>query len=596
LIVGCALVPFLLAGGLVGAFAPSMALAFGVAALVSIVVALTVAPALCMVLRTNPGELQRGSALGRRLRLEYSNVLTRVLHRTRSAFIVVAAAGIVFVVVFGALVVPRVAESPLPAFRDPGLLVRWDAAQGTSGPEMDRIVSKVTQEMRAIPGVRDVGAHVGRAILSDQVVGINSGELWLGLDPSADYDATVAAIVRVANAYPGFSTNVGTYASERVSSILPPARSDLVVRVYGQELSVLQQQAKAVRQAVTDVPQVASAEIQGQTLEPTLKIQVDLAAADRVGLKPGDIRRSATTLLSGIVVGSLFENQKVFEVVVWSTPETRKDLAAINDLAIDRQPGGHVRLGDVASVTLGPSPTVIRREGVFRYVDVRVDLQGGDIVAAARNINTAVKSLAMPLEYRAEVLGDYSERLAEQSLLIAAIVAAALAIFLLLQAAFQSWRLAALIFLTLPAAILGGALTAIVGDGLSLGTILGFVTVLAITTRNGILLVRTFQRLEQGGDVRGRALVLHAASDRLVPLLATVGATMIAFVPFVILGDRPGYEVIRPMAIVILGGLVTATLLVLFLVPTLYQRVVSSPQGDTAPQLTTEPALGPTTA
>jgi Cu/Ag efflux pump CusA len=347
---------------------------------------------------------------------------------------------------------------------------------------------------------------------------------------------------------------------------------------------------------VAGVPEVASAEIQGQTLQPTLKIQVDLAAADRVGLKPGEIRRAATTLLSGIVVGSLFEDQKVFEVVVWSTPETRKDLAAINDLAIDRQPGGHVRLGDVASVTLGPSPTVIRREGVFRYVDVRVDVQGGDLATAARNINGAVKSLAMPLEYRAEVLGDYSVRLAEQTRLIAAIVAVALAIFLLLQAAFQSWRLAALIFLTLPAAILGGALTAMAGDGLSLGTILGFVTVLAITARSGILLVRTFQRLAEDGDLEGRALVLHAASDRLVPLLATVGATMIAFVPFVILGDRPGYEVIRPMAIVILGGLVTATLLVLFLVPTLYQRVASSPQGDVAPQLTTEPALEPTTA
>ena len=596
LIVGCALVPFLLAGGLVGAFAPSMALAFGVAAFASILVTLTVAPALCLVLRTNPRELQRGSALGRRLRLEYSNVLTGVLDRTRSAFIVVAAAAIVVVVVFGTTLVPRVAESPLPAFRDPGLLVRWDAAPGTSGTEMDRIVSKVTQELRAIPGVRDVGAHVGRAILSDQVVDINSGELWLGLDPSADYDATVSAIERVANAYPGLRSEVRTYASERVSSILPPARSDLVVRVYGQELNVLQQQAEAVRQVVAGVPGVASADIHGQTLEPTLKIQVDLAAADRVGLKPGDIRRAATTLLSGIVVGSLFEDQKVFEVVVWSTPETRKDLAAINDLAIDRQPGGHVRLGDVASVTLGPSPTVIRREGVFRYIDVMVDVAGGDLSAAARNINAAVKSLAMPLEYRAEVLGGYSERLAEQSRLIAAIVAVAIAIFLLLQAAFQSWRLAALIFLTLPAAILGGALTAMAGGGLSLGTILGFVTVLAITTRSGILLVRTFQRLEVDGDLRGRALVLHAASERLVPLLATVAATMIAFVPFVILGDRPGYEVIRPMAIVILGGLVTATLLVLFLVPTLYQRVASSPQGDVAPQLTTEPALEPTTA
>jgi Cu/Ag efflux pump CusA len=596
LIMGCALAPVFFTGGLDGEFAPSMALAFGAAVVVSTIVAITLAPALCVLLRTNPRDLQRGSALGRRLRAQYANLLTRLLDRTRSAVIVVAAAAIAVAVVVGTTLVPRVAESPLPAFRDPGLLVRWTAAPGTSGPEMDRIVAKVTQELRTLPGVKSVGAHVGRAILSDQVVDVNSGELWLGLDPSADYDTAVAAIDRVTNAYPGFQSTVQTYASERVSSILPPPRSDLTVRVYGQELDVLQQQAAAVRDAVAGVPDVAAANIQGQTLEPTLKIQVDLAAADRYGLKPGDVRRAATTLLSGIVVGSLFEDQKVFEVVVWSTPETRKDLGAITDLSIDRPTGGQVRLDDVAKVTLGPSPTVIRREGVFRYVDVAVDVRGGDLAGAARNIDHAVKGLAMPLEYRAEILQDYAQRLADQARLMTAIVAAAVAIFLLLQAAFQSWRLAALIFLTLPAAVLGGALAAGAAGGLSLGTILGFFTVLAITVRSGVLLVRSFQRLEQSRELTGRALVLHAASERLVPLLATVGATMAAFVPFVVLGDRPGYEVIRPMAIVILGGLVTATLLVLFLVPTLYSRVASSPQGEAAPQPTTEPALEPTTA
>jgi Cu/Ag efflux pump CusA len=458
---------------------------------------------------------------------------------------------------------------------------------------MDRIVAKVTHELRSVPGVRSVGAHVGRAILSDQIVDVNSGELWLGLDPAADYDRTVAAIDRVANAYPGFQSTVETYASDRVSTILPPPRSDLVVRVYGQELDVLQQQAAAVRDTVAGVPDVSTAEIQGQTLEPTLKIRVDLAAADRYGLKPGDVRRAATTLLSGIVVGSLFEDQKVFEVVVWSTPETRKDLTTINDLAIDRPTGGQVRLGDVAQVSLGPSPSVIRREGVFRYVDVAVDVRGGDLAGVARNIDRAVKGLQMPLEYRAEVLQDYSGRIADQVRLVTALVVAALAIFLLLQAAFQSWRLAALIFLTLPAAILGGALAAVAGGGLSLGTIFGFFTVLAITARSGILLVRSFQRLEQQRELVGRVLVLHAATERLVPLLATIAATMAAFVPFVILGDRPGFEVIRPMAIVILGGLVTATILVLFLIPTLYSRVASSPEGEAVPQPSTEPALEP---
>ena len=600
LIVGCAIGPLLLAGGVAGAFLPSIAGAFALAVLASMVVALTVTPALCLLLRTDPSTARRESSVALRLKRGYTGLLTRVVDRTRTAVVVVAAAAIATVILLGTAVVPRVADSPLPAFRDPDVLIHWDAAAGSSGPEMDRIVSLVGRELRAVPGVRDVGGHVGRAVLSDQVVGIGSGELWLSLDPAADYDKTVAAIRRVIRGYPGFRSDVRTYASERVSAVLPPATSDLVVRVYGQDLAVIGRQAEQVRQAVAGVRDVASAEIVGQAVEPTVKIKVDLTAADTYGLKPGDIRRAATTLLSGIVVGSLFEDQKVFEVVVWSVPELRRDLTTIANLPIDTPSGRRVRLGDVASVDVGPSPSVIRREGVFRYADVAVDVtSGADLAGVARAIDKAAKTVPMPLEYRAEVLGGYTTHLAEQSRMLSAGIAAAIAIFLLLQAAFQSWRLAALVFLTLPAAVAGGVVAAIgLGGGFSIGTILGCVTVIAIAARSGLLLVRDCQRLQRDGELAGRALVLHAASERLSPLVATVAATGLAFAPFVLLGDRAGYEVIRPMAVVILGGLVTATLLILFILPALYQRLASSPQGDAVGQQLApdQPAFEPTTA
>jgi Cu/Ag efflux pump CusA len=598
LIVGCAIVPLLLAGGVAGAFWPAMAVAFAIAVLASMLVALTVTPALCLLIGTDTRATRRESALAQRIRLRYTQALTRFVGRTRTAVVLVGAAAIAAVVLFGAGVVPRVAQAPLPAFRDSELLIHWNAAVGTSRPEMDRIVGLVSKELRGVPGVRDVGGHVGRAILSDQVVGIDSGELWLSLDPASDYDTTVAAVRKVVKGYPGFQTDIRTYASDRVAAALPPANSDLVVRVYGQELDVLQQQADQVRQAVAGVPNVATAQISGQTEEATLKIQVDLTAADKFGLKPGDVRRSATTLLSGIVVGSLFEDQKVFEVVVWSVPGIRQDLSAVNDLPIDTPGGRHVRLGDVASVAVAPSPSVIRREGVFRYLDIAINVSGGDLATTARNINTAAKSVAMPLEYRAEVLGSYSDQLATDTRMLTAGIAAAIVIFLLLQAAFQSWRLAAMVFVTLPAAVVGGALAAVaLGGGQSLGALFGFITVLAITARSGILLVREFQRLQREGDLAGRALVLHAASERLTPLLATVGATMLAFSPFVLLGERPGFEVIRPMAVVILGGLVTSTLLLLFIVPSMYERLAASPQGDQETQLVPDqPAFEPSIA
>jgi Cu/Ag efflux pump CusA len=510
---------------------------------------------------------------------------------------VVAIASVAAIVLFGTTILPAAAGSPLPAFRDPDVLVHFDAAPGTSAQEMDRIVAKVTHELRAVPGVEDVAGHVGRAVLSDQVADVDSGELWLSLDPNGDYDKQIDAVHAVVAGYPGIHSEIRTYASERVAALLPKPTSDLVVRVYGQDLDTLQERAGAVREAVAGVPDVASADVVGVTQEPTIKIQVDLAAADRYGLKPGEVRRNATSLLSGIVVGSLFEDERVFEVVVWTPPEMRKDLAAIERLPIDLPKRGHITLGQVAKIAVAPSPTVVRREGVFRYVDVAVDVAGGDIAKTANDIHTAVKSLAMPLEYRAEVLGDYADRAATQTRWIVAGIAAAIAMFLLFQAAFQSWRAAAMVFLSLPAGILGGALAAAATGGVTLGSLCGFLTVLAITARSGILLIRDAQRLERAGDLTGQAAILHASSERSVPLLTTVIATIAAFLPFLVLGDRPGYELIRPMAIVLVGGLLTATALVLFAVPTMYQRVASRPTGEAEPELVIDtPVFEPTTA
>jgi Cu/Ag efflux pump CusA len=442
-----------------------------------------------------------------------------------------------------------------------------------------------------------VAGHVGRALLSDQVVDVDSGELWLSLDPNGDYDTQLDAVRSVVTGYPGIHTEIRTFASERVAAILPQPTSDLVVRVYGQELDALQERAAAVRQTVAGVPNVATADVAGVTQEPTVKIAVDLAAADRAGLKPGEIRRSAASLLSGIVVGSLFEDEKVFEVVVWTAPALRKDIAAIEKLPIDLPTGGQIPLGRVANVSVSPSPTVIRREGVFRYVDVAVDVAGGDIAKTANDIHAAIKSLPMPLEYRAEVLGDYADRAATQTRWIVAAIAAAIAMFLLFQAAFQSWRAAAMVFLSLPAGILGGALAAAATGGVTLGAICGFLTVLAITARSGILLIRDAQRLERSGELTGQAAILHASTERLLPLLTTVVATIAAFLPFLLLGDRPGYELIRPMAVVLIGGLLTATALILFAVPTLYQRVAPSSSGETEPELMSDtPIFEPTTA
>jgi Cu/Ag efflux pump CusA len=432
--------------------------------------------------------------------------------------------------------------------------------------------------------------------MSDQVVGTNSSELWVSIDPAADYDATVASVRQVVDGYPGLRTSLTTYPNERIAQVLSGSADDLAVRVYGEDLSVLRAKAEEVRHAVSRVDGVAAATVDAPVDQPTLEVQVDLAAAQQHGIKAGDVRRAAATLLSGLVVGSLFEDQKVFDVVVWGTPEVRHSLSSVEDLMIDTPTGGHVRLGDVAQVRIASYPDAIRREGVARRIDVGIDVRDRDLAAVARDVQLAIAQVPFPLEHHAELLAGYADRQAERDRMIAFGVFAAVIAFLLLQAAFGSWRLAILVFLTMPAALAGGLLVDFLTGGvLSLGSLGGLLTVLGLTARSGVLLIARYRRLQrEEGEALGPELILRGGREQLVPTLTTAVATGLAVLPFVVLGDRAGLELVHPMALVILGGLVTSTLLTLVILPTLYLRLELSPKPDaTTAQLVEQPGLSP---
>jgi Cu/Ag efflux pump CusA len=352
-------------------------------------------------------------------------------------------------------------------------------------------------------------------------------------------------------------------------------------------MAVLRQQAEQVRQALAAVGGIVDLQVASQDEEPQVQIEVDLAAAEPHGLKPGDVRRAIATLLSGIEVGNLYEEQKVFEVLVVGAPEIRQSVTNVRELLIDTPSGGHVRLGDVAQVRIAPSQNSFHREGESRYIDVSANVQGRDLASVSRDINSRLQGFQFPLEYHAELLGEYAEQQAAQGRLLGFAIAALIGIFLLLQAAFNSWRLAAAYFLTLPAALVGGLVAAFLDSGiLSLGSLVGFFTVLGIAARNGILLINHYQHLElHEGEVFGPEMALRGALERLGPTLMTTLATALALAPLAIFGNLPGHEIVYPMTVVILGGLVTSTLLNLFAVPALYLRFGASPQAEPALQL-----------
>jgi Cu/Ag efflux pump CusA len=488
----------------------------------------------------------------------YNTLLSRLLRTPRPALLALAV-----IALAGLVVVPQLRPSPLPVFKETDFLVDLEAPAGTSLPEMDRITAQASRELRSIPGVRNVGAHVGRAITGDQVANTNSSELWISLDLKADYDQTVASIRRVIQSYPGIDSDVKTYAQARFREVQTGADEPVVVRVYGAELSVLRQKAEEVTRALSGVRGVTNLHAELPTQEPTVQVEVNLEAAKAAGVKPGDVRRAAAVLLSGVVAGSLFEEQKVFDVVVWGTPGTRQNLSAIRDLLIDTPSGGQVRLGDLAKVDVKPSPNVIEREAVSRRIDVTANVQGRDRNAALAEVRQRLKNVDFPLEYHYELVGNYAERQAVQQRLL-----------LVGQAAFGSWRMAAVSFLSLPVALVGGAVAVLIdGGSVELGSLVGFLTILGITVRNGVLLIKRYQQLQRDeGETFGRDLVLRGARERLAPILLTATATGLFFLPFAFLGDLPGHEIVNPMGGVILGGLVTSTILNLFLIPALYLR------------------------
>jgi CzcA family heavy metal efflux pump len=579
LIIVAAAIPIFLLQGLTGAFFQPLAVSYTLAISASMLVALTVTPALVFILLSRVRVERHQSPLMTWLQRHYTTALKRVARRPHPAYAAFTALSVAAV-----LAVPHLGQSLFPQFKERDFLIHWITTPGTSDTEMERITIKLSDELRAIPGVRTFGAHIGQAFLGEEIAGVNFGEDWISIDPKVNYDQTLTAIRRVVDGYPGIYRDVLTYLNERIEEVLTGSKEPVVVRIYGSDLNGLRGKADEIGRKLSRINGITDEHVDLEVDQPQIQVQVNTAKAARYGLKPGDIRRAAATLVAGEEVGDIFRNGRAFDTVVWSTPPTRNSVYAISELPIDTPSGTPVRLGEVANVTVGPVPNLIERENDSRRIDVLAAVQGRDLGSVIGDVRQALAATSFPRGYHAEVLGDYLERQAAQNRMLQLGLIAALAILLLLHASFGSWRQTLLIFCTLPLALVGGVLAALLGGGIiSLGSLVGFFTVFGIAARNGILLVDHFRYLqEQEHQPFGLDLVLRGARERLSPILMTSLATGLALVPLVVLGDQPGQEIEFPLAIVVLGGLLTSTLLNLFAVPSLYLRF-ARPRHRTTP-------------
>jgi CzcA family heavy metal efflux pump len=569
LIIVIALLPVFVMEGLSGAFFKPLATSFALALLVSMLVATTVTPALAMILLRNAPLEKRESPLVVWLHRIYDGILEKTVRSPRNAYIVV---GVMFVV--GIAVWPLLGQSLLPSFKERDFLMHWLTRPGTGHAEMNRITIQGCKELRTIPGVRNCGAHIGQALIMDEVVGMYFGENWVSVDPEVDYQKTVDKIQETVDGYPGLFRDVLTYLKERIREVLTGTSQAIVIRIYGHDLDVLEKTAHDVKSKLDDVEGLIDLHVELHKNIPQIQVKTDLEKARQYGLKPGEVRRSAAILIAGQEAGDIFREGRAYDVQVWGTPEVRHSPTSLEQLLIDTPSGKQVQLSDVADVRIVPTPNVIEHENLKRRITVSANYRGGDLGSIVAEVEKRLKTVNFPTGYYPELVGEYAERQAAQRQMGSYAIIAAIVIFILLNTTFGSVKMAVLLFLTLPFALVGGVLAAFFSSGIiSLGSLVGFLTVFGIAARNGIMMINHFMHLERyEGETFGPHLVIRGAKERLAPILMTATTTGLALVPLVVAGDIPGHEIELPMAIVILGGLVTSTLLNLFIVPSLYLR------------------------
>ena len=364
-----------------------------------------------------------------------------------------------------------------------------------------------------------------------------------------------------------------SYAASHASP--RPARNASRSRAsIGSETGELRAAAERVRAKVANIPGVADLKVEQQVLVPQIQVIPRPADLATFGLTAGEVRRQAQTLIAGQKLGEIYRDQKAFDVALWGEPAVRSDLHALADLMIQAPTGAPVRLRDVADVRIMPAPNEVKRENGQRRIDVTLNIAGADLGGVARAVEAAVAQVPFATGYSPRVLGEYAALQESRQRLWSTGLLCLVGILLLVWLEFRSGRITALVALSLPFALVGGVIgVALTGGVLSLGSLVGFVTVIGISARNGIMLLSHYDHLRRvEGEAFGPALILRGAEERLVPILMTALCAGLALLPLIIAGDKPGHEIEHPMAIVILGGLVSSTLLNLFLMPALYAR------------------------
>jgi len=549
--------------------------AYIVALIASLVTALTVTPALCSLLLPKAKSILRGREpwLISFLKRIYRPSLSFSLNH---GWLVLAASALLLAA--AATGVSRMGRSFLPEFNEGSLTVSAVTIPGTSLAESDQLGSALERIMLTVPEVVSTARRTGRAELDEHVQSVESAEIDVDLKMGNRSKAEVLQEIRdKVSVLPGTNVSLGQPISHRIDHMLSGTLANIAVKIFGDDLRELRLLAKQVQTAMSGVPGVVDLSLEQQTDIPTLRIRPDPARVARYSLPAGEVADRIETVLVGSEVGRILEGQVSFPLIAKYADARRPgdgedSLGRIGQMLLDTPSGARIPLDSVATIQEDRSPNFIMREGVQRRIVVQCNVAGRDLRGTVQEIQQRIaKAVKVPEGYRIEYGGQFeSEARATQRLLVLGI-GVIVGILLLLGVAFRSYRDALIIMLNLPLALVGGVAGVFLAGGvLSLASIVGFITLFGIATRNGIMLISHIRHLQEGGVADLREAITQGASERLAPILMTALAAGLALVPIAMGMGKPGSEIQAPMAIVIFFGLLTSTALNMVVVPAAY--------------------------
>ncbi|GHT71259.1 multidrug transporter AcrB [Bacteroidia bacterium] len=571
LIIIVAFIPLFFLSGMEGRMLKPLGIAYIVSLFMSLIVAMTLTPLLCKMMLSNDKYLRKNekdSWVSGNLTRIYKNSLEKILNRKKVVLISSVSLFVVSLVLF-----VMMGRSFLPEFNEGALTIAAVCKPGVSLEESDRLGNLVERELLSIPEVNSTTRRTGRGELDEHSQATNGAEIDVNYKlKNRSQEKFMADVREKLAAIPGLATTVGQPLGHRIDHMLSGTRANIAIKLFGANLNQLFSLGNKIQNSISDISGLVDVSVEQQTEVPQLQIRANRNMLARYGITIQEFNEFVSLAFSGKKQSEIYEGQRSFDLVLKLDSSYTTTIDGIKTALIDAGNGNKIPLEEVADIVSTTGPNSISRENVQRKIVVSVNVSGRDLSSAVNDIKKVIASnVQLPEGYRIEYGGQFENaQHASRTLLITSLIAISI-IFLLLYQEFKNTKLAGIILLNLPMALIGGVFAVFISSGIvSIPSIIGFITLFGIATRNGILLVSNYQHLKEQG-LSLKDTIIQGSTDRLNAILMTALTAGLALLPMIFQGDKPGNEIQSPMAVVILGGLFTSTLLNIYVVPIVYQ-------------------------